>query len=387
MMVIEKKSKFLFLDGIRGICAIYIALYHAQLFTGYGLETSDLPLFLRPISYFLSFGHYSISVFIVLSGFCLTIPVVKSNDKKLRGGFFAYIKRRAFRILPPYYCALSLFLLLIAILPILQLKQDTAWDSKIPIDQGSVVSHILLVHNLSEDWFLKIDGPMWSVATEWQIYFIFPLLIILWNRFGIITSSLFATVIGFIPYIILPKSNNFYWAHPWYVGLFASGMMAAVVVFSNNDKVSQIRKFFNWHVLGTISMVLLPIIVVVTKFLYILPLILVETICGYLISIIIMKYTINEIENKPKSIVSQVLCSKFAIAFGTFSYSIYLIHSPILGLINLIFLKVPMGIATRFLFMTTIATSIALSISYLFYYTVERKSMSFAAKKPSPAII
>ena len=37
-----------------------------------------------------------------------------------------------------------------------------------------IASHLLLVHNLSERWIFKIDPPMWSVATEWQIYLLFP---------------------------------------------------------------------------------------------------------------------------------------------------------------------------------------------------------------------
>ena len=37
-----------------------------------------------------------------------------------------------------------------------------------------MASHLFLVHNLSEGWIFKIDPPMWSVATEWQIYLLFP---------------------------------------------------------------------------------------------------------------------------------------------------------------------------------------------------------------------
>jgi peptidoglycan/LPS O-acetylase OafA/YrhL len=116
-----------------------------------------------------SYGHYSVAVFIVLSGFCLALPVALSPDRQLRGGFGRYIRRRALRILPPYFAALFLFIALIAVTPLLQTPAGTAWDSKIPMTKGAVLSHVALIHNVIPGLNYRIDGPMWSVATEWQI--------------------------------------------------------------------------------------------------------------------------------------------------------------------------------------------------------------------------
>src|SRR5436853_35532 len=69
----------------------------------------------RHLTGWLYFGHFGVVVFIVLSGFCLMLPVVR-GDGTLRGGIAAFFKRRTLRIVPPYYVAIGLSLLLIVTL-------------------------------------------------------------------------------------------------------------------------------------------------------------------------------------------------------------------------------------------------------------------------------
>jgi peptidoglycan/LPS O-acetylase OafA/YrhL len=68
-------------------------------------------------------------------------------------------------------------LVLIAVIPALHRQSGTAWDSKVPVTLGGVLSHLVLMHNLRLDWQGQVDGPMWSVATEWQLYFLLPLVL------------------------------------------------------------------------------------------------------------------------------------------------------------------------------------------------------------------
>src|SRR4051794_10844197 len=68
-----------FLDGLRGLSAVYMAAYHAFLFTGH---TGDAQRRLPVIGWFLLYGYLGVPIFIVLSGFVLMLPVVS------RGGGF-----------------------------------------------------------------------------------------------------------------------------------------------------------------------------------------------------------------------------------------------------------------------------------------------------------
>jgi peptidoglycan/LPS O-acetylase OafA/YrhL len=381
-METSQRTKFHFLDGIRGLCAIFIAMYHAKLFTGHGLETNDLPAIFRPISDLLSLGHFSISFFIVLSGFCLMIPVAKSATGQLNGGTLAYLKRRARRILPPYYYALAIFVFLIWALPMLNIKQGTAWDSKIPMGLDSIVAHIFLIHNFSKEWVIKINGPMWSVATEWQIYFVFPILISLWRKYGFIASTTFGLLLGLIPSLILSPENDFRWAHPWYVGLFALGMASAVLIFSNNSQAQSIRSWINWRLAGAISLLALPANMIFCTYVVKLSPVISETITGALFCAILINYTTIELERAPRPLFLRLLSKDITIKLGAFSYSLYLVHSPVLAMFNLLTLDMPMSILTRFLMMQIVAVPCAIIISYVFFVLVEKRYTTSHVQTP-----
>src|SRR5438270_2616521 len=98
-----------FLDGLRGLAAVYVVLHHAAMMVppaGLGGVGSAARFVFRH-------GHYAVAVFIVLSGYCLMLPVARDPCGRLPGGVVGYLGRRARRILPPYYAALGLGWLLI----------------------------------------------------------------------------------------------------------------------------------------------------------------------------------------------------------------------------------------------------------------------------------
>src|SRR5579862_5621445 len=157
-----------YLDGLRGLAALYVVIFHVYYDAIYSVRSASLSPLKQLILFPLTQGRFAVDVFIVLSGFCLMLPIARSPDGRLPGGFWSYIKRRARRILPPYYCALAMMLVLIALIPDLRHTHGTHWDIMLPaFTPGALISHLLLIHNLSNAWIYKIDGAMWSVATEW----------------------------------------------------------------------------------------------------------------------------------------------------------------------------------------------------------------------------
>src|SRR5258708_40112679 len=102
---IQPAARFDYLDGLRGAAALYVVLYHVYLELALSGEWNRLPAFVRYSAGWLQFCHVSVGVFIVLSGFCLMLPVARSSDRQLPGGLGQYFVRRARRILPPYYAA------------------------------------------------------------------------------------------------------------------------------------------------------------------------------------------------------------------------------------------------------------------------------------------
>ncbi|MHA4875672.1 acyltransferase family protein, partial [Enterococcus faecium] len=74
---------------------------------------------LRP----LEAGHFAVGLFLVISGFCLMQPVSKRRAFNIQ----RYFKRRAGRILPPYFAALVMSLVLIALAPGLRDPTGVRW--------------------------------------------------------------------------------------------------------------------------------------------------------------------------------------------------------------------------------------------------------------------
>ena len=72
-----------FLDGIRGLSALYVVLYHAippKAVVG----TSAAHNLVRKMTFPIHQGHLAVAIFIVLSGYCLMLPIAKSADGQLK---------------------------------------------------------------------------------------------------------------------------------------------------------------------------------------------------------------------------------------------------------------------------------------------------------------
>lgn len=165
-----------YLDSLRGLAALYVVLHHAYMEVVGARVPVFLPIGVRVGTFWLGWGQTAVDVFIVLSWYCLMLPVARS-DGALQSGFWGYMGRRARRILPPYYAALILTLLVIHFVPGMNTAHGLRWDMALPTLKASVVGvHLLLIHTLRPWWAYAIDPPMWSVAVEWQIYFLLLLL-------------------------------------------------------------------------------------------------------------------------------------------------------------------------------------------------------------------
>lgn len=236
------RARYRFLDGIRGFAALFVVMHHVQQEAAYH---RDIPPVLERATRLLELGHYAVAVFIVLSGFSLMLPLVRSTDYQLPGGFWHYLARRARRILPPYYAAMALSALVFLLLP--SLRTQVGWRTDLenpPFDVANLITHALLVHDITP-WALKLNSPMWTVATEWHIYFLFPLIFLpVWRRFGIIAAIASGFMIAiFAVGLRVPEVTG---SCPWYAGLFTLGMAGAWIATSHHFRALKLLKEVAW---------------------------------------------------------------------------------------------------------------------------------------------
>lgn len=378
-----------FLDGLRAVAALYVVIHHMWREVTSRPEFRALPEPWHKLGWVLAWGHYAVGVFIVLSGYCLMLPVVRDGAGELRGGALGFLKRRALRILPPYYAAVALSLILIAFVPGLNAKLSGFWASMLPaLTPSVVISHLLLIHNLNGQWAFKIDAPLWSVATEWQIYFFLPFMILpIWRRYGLPAAVLAPFVLAYAVHLIPGQPVDT--ACPWYLGLFAMGVAAADISFGNKDFYSRVYQRAPWGwIASALALVLVYLFWKHFEFsmdhtAHVDPIDGAMTVC--LILYCTRRVTTGRAMQGFN--ILRVLDSRPIVAVGRFSYSIYLIHMPVVALVHLALLKAGLDATHVIVGMYVLGLPTVLIAAYGFHLVAERPFLRSGTSPRKPDIL
>lgn len=370
------RARLDYLDGLRGLAALYVVCHHALMEINYRLDGGGLPRSLIHATSWLDYGRIGVDIFIVLSGYCLMLPVARSQDGLVRGGLRDFFRRRARRILPPYFAALALFLLVIGLVPFVSHAASTRWPGATsPFHWPILISHLLLVHNWNNAWTFHIDYPMWSVASEWQIYFLFPLVLLpLWRRFGSLAPVAAGFAFGIACFYGLPQINQ---ACPWFVGLFALGMAAATVNFSPATLPSRWRTRLPWGIItALLTVVALTLCYLQIHGHYILNIVL-DTLIGLAAASFLVAATrcLTEPGLFAVPLGLRLCASRGAVWLGTFSYSLYLVHAPIVAIVHDIAARFAPTPSLMLLALFGLGVPLSLAFAYLFYRLFERPFM------------
>ena len=364
-------------EGLRAIAAYVVFVNHA--YAQVWLPPDHMPpWFLSLFTYSLVAGHLSVTVFIVVSGYCLMLPVARAGIE-LRGGAAAFFKRRARRILPPYYGALALCLVLIW--TIIGTPTGTLWDVPIEVKQTKVVailSHLLLV----QDFFgtSKINHVFWSIAVEWQIYFLFALLVWSWRRFGAGATITAALACGYALRVGL-DGTRVDRAAPQYLGLFALGMLAAYVVQSPSPRVVRARESFPWATVAAACVAGTAALSGVLGWRHTAHLFHVVDLPVAVATMSLLVATSRPGESRLRAI----LAWRPLVFVGTFSYSVYLIHAPLLQILwQYVLEPAHLGPVSMFAALMGPGLLVVLGVAYAFFRVFEEPFMRKHAASSSP---
>ncbi|PWT91279.1 MAG: hypothetical protein C5B54_05615 [Acidobacteria bacterium] len=189
------EGRLRFLDGLRGIAAFYVMVGHARMFLWEGYREGYLyhpDLYNLPekvLAYVLlifSFQRQAVLFFFVLSGFLIHLRyarMLKADPETARFDWGKYVGRRMRRLYPPLIFALLLTFLLDRIgmglgFPIYRGAAPHPLDTFIANTRFDITS---LIGNLAfiTPFYVPIWGSniaLWSLTYEWWFYMLYPAL-------------------------------------------------------------------------------------------------------------------------------------------------------------------------------------------------------------------
>ncbi len=176
------------LDGVRGLAAVVILLYHLR-------PGGAVPM-----------GWAAVDLFFVLSGYLITSIILKHLDSP--GFLRAFYIRRGLRIWPPYLLAIAALVLVDASLgdrlPLNYLPSLLTFTQGLPWLAGP--------HTASPAYF----GHCWTLAIEEQFYLLWPALLLIFGRRGVwplaggfIALSLAMRGMGASPFVLVARCDGF----------------------------------------------------------------------------------------------------------------------------------------------------------------------------------
>lgn len=315
------------LDLLRGIAALLVLIGHVRafLFIEY-LELSNPSFFIKRLTSFTSLGHKSVMIFFVLSGFFISITVLRTIQRK-QWSWVNYLVARLTRL----YIVLIPALLLSAFWDFLGIEifgtgQDSLYGEK-------ALSNSLATYKILENFtfptflgnlaFLQTifvekfgsNKALWSLAYEGWYYILFPLIILCFCVKSLKLRVLYAVLTSAI-LLMVGSDIRIY---------FLIWLMGTLIGLSHTSKYLNKPKILNSLII--LSILILCITVTLGHFLYNQQ---IED-CLIGISTAVMIYLLV---NDRTKIRQEGTYEKLAKGLAGCSYTLYLVHMPILCFIR-----------------------------------------------------
>ena len=190
----QRPRPLLCVDALRGIAAVAVMLFHANGFFWRGTQGPAVPTLL------FGYGHLGVSLFFLISGFCIHLPNAASN-RPLNWKTFAI--RRFFRLYPTYLLVVVGCMLLVA----LQTKlvgggpNEATW--------ANFAGHLIFWHYFvpANSSAMGISPVLWSIAIEVHFYVLYALLLPVLRRVGIGRCAVLALILGILYRLIWARYN------------------------------------------------------------------------------------------------------------------------------------------------------------------------------------
>ena len=348
---------------LRGLAALGVVIFHVRIFLWTGWHSirnnpDQFSIFDRLVSW-LSLPApilgEGVLLFFVISGFCVHYPQAGLNTSmNLR----KYIIRRFFRIYPPFVVTVAISLLAVQYFP---------WTSP---EAEPWVANLFLVHNYLPAINSQISSNMslWSIPTEVEFYLAYPFLLILWRKWGPLQAlTLFGTIsLVSVGLYFQGLRGIVFSAFTFYILWWSGAYLAELHAADRLPKPRAVTVLLGIALLatGTIALQQGEKLVMVQRFLF-----------GGFFILLVWWFLVKE--PFPQSKDSR--WAKALVYLGNISFSLYLIHYPLLQVCGLVWME-KMGSPPKNFLIPLAFSGLAVGVAHVFYHMVELPSHKLARK-------
>lgn len=170
-MKTDPKNRYAFADGLRGMAALWVVLYHLL----HGDHVTRLSQFIGNTlsAIIFEYGNLGVPIFFVLSGF---VMAVTTNNKMMDFSHSArFMLRRFVRLSPPYYFSILLSLIALYV-KIKYVDQSIEFPS-----YQAILAHLFYLQEFLN--YKEINVVFWTLCYEIQFYFVFSLIVFLASKY------------------------------------------------------------------------------------------------------------------------------------------------------------------------------------------------------------
>lgn len=170
----SSKARFYFIDALRGLAAFWVVLFHAHLDERLDSLEQRLPFWLDAVLF--ARGSLGVAIFFVLSGFVIAHSLRNATID------FPYLRqftlRRLIRLTPPYYISIVITLIFALLAAAAKNQPFQPMGQLFSVER--FIAHLFYVQELVG--FINFNDVYWTLGLEIQSYLLFCLLIGLAQR-------------------------------------------------------------------------------------------------------------------------------------------------------------------------------------------------------------
>lgn len=163
-----------YVDGLRAVAVLAVVAFHSSLSNAVMAHAAGV------LPFILKQGCHGVDLFFVVSGFCLSYPVLKRVYEQgvYRFDVRGYVARRLVRIVPPYYAALAAVVALYVVLRANHIALPEAMSVPGAFRIENIVAQMLFL----DAGRFYANTSFWTLFVEFRWYFVFPVLLWVWVR-------------------------------------------------------------------------------------------------------------------------------------------------------------------------------------------------------------